>query len=160
MSSTQGQFKNEDPNLASSDKWRLMVGDLVLLSRRIHDFSIPGIYSEGIDGPSPGDTMLSIASERVTFDPVVFTFTIDESWYNWQTIYDWIRSNANKDLPVTQDIIIELLDGLNRPTGFKLTMMESRPTALDNVLLDVDAEVPRLVSTVTIKYQDMIPSRA
>lgn len=160
MSSNEGKFKNENPNLAASDKWRLMIGDLILLSRRIHDFSVPGIYSEGIDGPSPGDTLLSISSERVTFDPVVFTFTIDEDWVNWQTIYDWIRNNAGKDLPDTKDIVIELLDNVNRPTGFKITLLEARATGLDNVLLDVDAEVPRLICTVTIKYQDMLPSRS
>jgi len=160
MSSTQTQFRNEDPNIASSEKWRLMIGNLILLTRRIHDFSVPGIYSEGVDGPSPGDVMYSISSERVTFDPVVFTFVIDESWYNWQTIYDWIRSNANKDLPVTHDIIIELLDGVNNPTGFRIVLTEARATGLDNVLLDVDGEVPRLVCTVTIKYQDMTPERS
>lgn len=160
MSNTEAQFKNENPNLAGSDKWRLMIGNLVLLSRRIHDFSVPGIYSEGIDGPGPGPLMTSFASERVTFDPVVFTFSIDEEWENWQTIYDWIRGNAEADLPRTEDIIIELLNSVNRPTGFKIVLTEARPTALDNVLLDADHEVVRLVSTVTIKYQDMVPQRS
>lgn len=160
MSSTEGKFKDENPNFAASDKWRCVVGDLVLFSRRIHDFSVPGVYSEGIEGPSPGDTLLQIPSERLTFDPIVFTFVIDEDWKNWESLYNWIVSNANADLPRTQDIYIDLLTNLNRPTGLKLLLEDSRPTALDNVLLDVDGEVPQLVCTVTIKYQKMTPQRS
>lgn len=151
------QFNNENPNFASSDKWRLSIGDLVLLTRSIHDFSIPGVYSEGIDGPSPGVVLSSISSERLTFDPIVFTFVIDEGWKNWLQLYTWIASNVEKDDPLTRDITIELLDNLNRPIGLQLVLEDSRPTALDNVLVDVDAAVPQLVTTVTFKYQIMKP---
>lgn len=154
------QFKNENPNFAASDKWRLSIGDLVLVSRNIHDFSIPGLYSEGIDGPSPGDVLVSIPSERITYDPVVFTFVIDEDWKTWLMLHNWIRSNVGKDLPVSKDITIDLLDNLNRPIGLTLVLQDSRPTALDNVLVDVDAAVPQLVSTVTFKFQEMVPSLA
>lgn len=153
------QFKNENPNFAASDKWRLSIGDLVLVSRNIHDFSIPGLYSEGIDGPSPGSVLVSIPSERITYDPVVFTFVIDEDWESWLQLHNWIRSNVDLDLPVSKDITIELLDNLNRPIGLTLVLEESRPTALDNVLVDVDAAVPQLVTTVTFKFQQMSPIR-
>lgn len=153
------QFKNENPNFAASDKWRLVIGDLILLSRSVHDFSVPGIYSEGIDGPSPGNVMNKIGSERVTFDPVVFTFVIDENWQNWQSIFDWIVGNSKADWPVEKDITIQLLDNLNRPIGLTLILELSRPTSLDNVLLDVDAEVPQLTSTVTFQYVNMTYQR-
>lgn len=153
------QFKNENPNFAASDKWRLTIGDLVLLSRNIHDFSIPGVYSEGIEGPAPGSVLNSIPSERLTYDPIVFTFVIDESWYNWEQIYNWIASNAGSDLAVSRDITIELLDNMNRPVGLQLLLEEGRPTALDNVLVDVDASVPQLVTTVTFKYLKLTPTR-
>lgn len=154
------QFKNENPNFAASDKWRLSIGDLVLLTRSIHDFSIPGVYSEGIDGPSPGDVLLSISSERLTYDPIVFTFVIDEEWKTWMQIYNWIQSNVRKDDPVVKDITIELLDNMNRPIGLQLLLEAARPTALDNVLVDVDAAVPQLVTTVTFKYQMLTPMTA
>uniref|UniRef100_A0AAU8KWP4 Tail completion and sheath stabilizer protein n=1 Tax=Serratia phage Kevin TaxID=3161161 RepID=A0AAU8KWP4_9CAUD len=160
MSTPEGKFKDENPNLAASDKWRCVVGDLVLFSRRIHDFSIPGVYSEGIDGPSPGETMFPIASERLTFDPVVFTFVIDEDWRNWESLISWIIGNVGKDVPVEKDIYIELLTNLNRPTGLKLLLQDCRPTALDNVMLDVDGEVPQLVCTVTFKFQMLVPQRS
>lgn len=153
------KFKNENPNFAASDKWRLTIGDLVLLSRSIHDFSIPGVYSEGIDGPSPGSVLNSISSERMTFDPVVFTFIVDEEWRNWEQLFNWIRSNAEGDIPVDKDITIELLNNLNRPVGLSLTMQDSRPTALDNVLVDVDGEVPQLTCTVTFKFIKLVPTR-
>ncbi|CAB5508899.1 Phage tail completion protein [Salmonella phage Se_EM3] len=153
------QFKNENPNFAASDKWRLTIGDLILLTRSIHDFSIPGVYSEGIEGPSPGDVLNSIPSERLTYDPIVFTFVIDESWYNWEQIYNWIASNAGSDLAVNRDITIDLLDNMNRPVGLQLLLEEARPTALDNVLVDVDAAVPQLVTTVTFKYLKLTPTR-
>lgn len=153
------QFKNENPNFAASDKWRLTIGDLILLTRSIHDFSIPGVYSEGIEGPSPGDVLNSIPSERLTYDPIVFTFVIDESWYNWEQIYNWIASNAGSDLAVSRDITIDLLDNMNRPVGLQLLLEEGRPTALDNVLVDVDAAVPQLVTTVTFKYLKLTPTR-
>lgn len=159
MSNIEGNFKDENQNFAASDKWRCIVGDLVLFSRRIHDFSVPGVYSEGIEGPSPGDTLLQIPSERLTFDPIVFTFVIDEDWKNWESLYNWIVNNAGSDQPREQDIYIELLTNVNRPTGLKLLLENSRPTALDNVLLDVDGEVSQLVCTVTIKYQRMRPER-
>ncbi|ATW66795.1 tail completion protein [Escherichia phage FEC14] len=153
------QFKNENPNFAASDKWRLTIGDLILLTRSIHDFSIPGVYSEGIEGPSPGDVLNSIPSERLTYDPIVFTFVIDESWYNWEQIYNWIASNAGSDLAVSRDITIDLLNNMNRPVGLQLLLEEARPTALDNVLVDVDAAVPQLVTTVTFKYLKLTPTR-
>lgn len=153
------QFKNENPNFAASDKWRLVIGDLILLTRSIHDFSIPGVYSEGIDGPSPGSVLNSIPSERLTYDPIVFTFVIDEAWYNWETIYNWIASNAESDNAVSKDITIDLLDNMSRPVGLSLRLEEARPTALDNVLVDVDGEVPQLVTTVTFKYIKLVPTR-
>lgn len=154
------QFKHDDPNYAASDKWRLTIGDLVLLTRSIHDFSIPGVYSEGIDGPSPGNVLNSIPSERLTYDPIVFTFVIDEGWINWETIYNWISSNSSSDQAVSKDIMIDLLDNMNRPVGMQLLLEEARPTALDNVLVDVDAAVPQLVTTVTFKYLKMTPTRS
>lgn len=154
------QFKNENPNFAASDKWRLTIGELVLLTRNIHDFSIPGVYSEGIDGPSPGDVLVSISSERLTYDPIVFTFVIDEDWKSWLSVYNWIKGNVGKDDPVVKDITIQLLDNLNRPIGLSLILEDARPTALDNVLVDVDAAVPQLVTTVTFKYQMMTPEMA
>ncbi|AHZ60167.1 putative tail completion protein [Dickeya phage phiDP23.1] len=154
------QFKNENPNFAASDKWRLSIGDLTLVSRNIHDFSIPGLYSEGIDGPSPGDVLVSIPSERLTYDPIVFTFVIDEDWKSWLQIHNWIKSNVGLDMPVSKDIVIELLDNLNRPIGLTLVLEDARPTALDNVLVDVDAAVPQLVTTVTFKFQQMVPQLA
>ena len=59
---------------------------------------------------------------------------------------------------MSKDITIDLLDNLNRPIGLTLVLQDSRPTALDNVLVDVDAAVPQLVSTVTFKFQEMVPS--
>ena len=153
------QFKNENPNFAASDKWRLVIGDLILLSRSIHDFSIPGVYSEGIDGPSPGNVLNSIPSERLTYDPIVFTFVIDEEWINWETLYNWIASNAAADDAVSRDITIDLLDNLGRPVGLSLQLIEARPTALDNVLVDVDGSTPQLTTTVTFKYIQLIPQR-
>lgn len=159
MSNSSVKFKHDNPNYAASDKWRLTIGDLVLLSRSVHDFSIPGVYSEGIDGPSPGDVLNSIPSERLTYDPIVFTFVIDEDWVNWETVYNWIASNAGADIAVSKDITIELLNNMNRPVGLQLLLEEARPTALDNVLVDVDASVPQLVTTVTFKYLKLTPTR-
>lgn len=157
---TSKQFKNENPNFAASDKWRLTIGDLVLLSRNIHDFSVPGIFSEGIDGPAPGIVLNPIPSERVTYDPVVFTFVIDEDWENWIAIHEWMVSNAAADDATYKDITIEILNNLNRPIGLKLVLEECRPTALDNVLMDVDGEVPQLTSTVTFRFLKMTPVRS
>ncbi|WPJ72032.1 hypothetical protein DEEACLCL_00007 [Salmonella phage CRW-SP2] len=157
MSST---FKNENPNFTASDKWRLTIGDLILLSRSVHDFSVPGVFSEGIDGPAPGSVMNPIPSERLTFDPVVFTFIIDEEWENWTQLYSWIVKNAESDDATYKDITIDILNNLNRPIGLQFRLEECRPTALDNVLLDVDGEVPQLVCTVTFKFLKMTPVRA
>lgn len=157
---TSKQFKNENPNFAASDKWRLTIGDLVLLSRNIHDFSVPGVFSEGIDGPAPGIVLNPIPSERVTYDPVVFTFVIDEEWENWMAIHEWIVNNAAADDATYKDITIEILNNLNRPIGLKFVLEECRPTALDNVLMDVDGEVPQLTSTVTFRFLKMTPVRS
>lgn len=153
-------FKNENPNFTASDKWILTIGDLVLLTRSVHDFSVPGVFSDGIDGPAPGNILNSIASERLTFDPVVFTFIIDEEWRNWTEIFDWIVKNTTSDDAIYKDITIEMLNNVNRPVGVKFLLEDCRPTALDNVLLDVDGDIPQLTSTVTFKFLRMTPIRA
>lgn len=153
------QFQNENQNFASSNKWRLAIGDLVAFTRKVHDFSVPGCYSEGFDGPSPGNVMGSFTSERITYDPLVFTFLLDEDWKNWTEIFDWIVSNTEVDDPVVKDITIDLLDNRNRNLGIRVVFTEARPSALDNVMLDVDGEVPQLMSTATFKYQQMLIER-
>ena len=62
-------------------------------------------------------------------------------------------------MAVSKDITIELLNNMNRPVGLQLLLEEARPTALDNVLVDVDASVPQLVTTVTFKYLKLTPTR-
>lgn len=156
---TNIKFRNDTQNHVASNNWRLTIGDLVLFTRSVHDFSIPGIYSEGIDGPSPGNVLNQISSERLTFDPIVFTFVIDGEWRNWQSVFDWVVRNSELDDPICKDMSIELLNGLNRPIGLRLDLIEARPTALDNVLMDVDGEVPQLVTTATFRYLKMIPNR-
>lgn len=151
------KFRSENPNHAASDKWRLSVGSLILFTRKIHDFSVPGVYSEGLEAPSPGNTLNSIASDRVTYDPIVFTFVIDEDWKNWLEIFNWIISNTKSDIPREEDITIELLDNQNRPVGMKLILQDARPTTLEAAVLDVDGDSPEMVTTCTFKYIQMTP---
>lgn len=159
MSDSTGKFKNQNPNNAASDKWRLTIGDLVLVTRKVHDFSIPGVYSEGVEGPSPGNILNQISSDRLTFDPLIFTFIVDEDWENWYQIYMWIVNNSKANIPLEKDILVEMLDNQNRPVGMRIVIENSRPTAVDNVILDVDGDNPFLVTTVTFRYQQMLPKK-
>lgn len=149
------KYQSENPNNAASDKWRLSIGSLILFSRKIHDFSVPGIYSDGLEAPSPGNVLNSMSSDRVTFDPIVFTFVIDEDWGNWLEIFNWIISNTQKDIPREEDITIELLDNQNRPVGLKILLQEARPTSLEAAVLDADGDSHAMVTTCTFKYIKM-----
>ncbi|AWY10155.1 tail completion protein [Vibrio phage VAP7] len=148
---------NPNPNDASSDKWRLFFEglDLILFSQKVTGFDIPDISSMGIRGPSPDPILFDAHGDRVEFSPVNFIFVVDENYANYKKLFEWLKTNAGKNIPVTRNFTVELLDNRGKQQNVTLEFQHGRPTALGSFQLDTTAETPTLLCTLTMNFQDM-----
>lgn len=152
-------MSNLSPNTndAASDKWRLTFEglELILFSQKVIGFDIPDVSCMGTKGPS-GDHVLSLVSgDRMEYSQVNFMFVVDEDYANYRTLFNWMKSNCKKDLPVERDFAVDLLNNRGQNQGVSLDFEHARPTSLGSFTLDTSGAEPVLICTVTLDFQDM-----
>lgn len=148
--------KGQNPDNAASNKWMLSMGgqrSLELMTRKTMNFEIPGISSEGSEGPRVGNVMMDMGSDTIVHEPLMFTFIVDADYGNYKTIRQWMVENSKSGIMKREDATITLLNSRGQPQGVSLSYMGCRPTSLSAVTLDTIGE-PVLLCTVMLKYLD------
>jgi len=142
-------------NDTSSDKWILILSeDLKLVGNKVNDFDLPGINADGTIGPrGGGNTMLNIPGDTLTFDPITFTFKVDEDYTNYIQALKYLIDNVKSYDPF-REVVVMLLDNMNQPSGTEFRYSGSRASNLGGISLDVNATIRTLSCTITIMFQE------
>lgn len=142
-----------DPNDASSDKWLLLLPNgLGLVSNKTTDFDLPGINTDGTIGPRGGSpNMLSIPSDTLTWDPIVFTFIVDETYANYIEIIKMQFAQLTKEEhEYLFDCTVSPLSNRGRDQGLEFNYLDCRISNVSTVALDTTANVKTLTCTMTM----------
>lgn len=144
-----------DPNEASSDKWLLtMPGNLQLMSAKATNFDLPGFNAEGTVGPKGGfDTLLPIPGDTITFDPMVFTYLVDEGYENYIQVASKLVDNVRKEpSELFFDCSIIPLNNRGNDQKLEFRYQDCRVTGISTVAYDNTAGIRALTCTVTIQF--------
>lgn len=142
-----------DPNDAASDKWLLLLpGGLSLISNKTTDFDLPGVNTDGTVGPRGGaSNMLSIPSDTLTWDPIVFTFIVDETYSNYIEVLKLQFSQLTGDEHTYLfDCTVMPLSNRGRDQGLEFNYLDCRVSNISTVALDTTANVKTLTCTMTL----------
>ena len=151
-------FSDLDPNDASSDKWLLVMSTgLKLLGRKVNSFDLPGINADGTIGPKGGgNTLMQVPSDTIIFDPIVFTFIVDETYENYiaavKQVLMAVTSGEFRD--VFFDVDIVPLNNRRKDINLTFKYMNARATNISTVSYDTNADVRTLTCTMTIMFED------
>ena len=124
---------------------------------------IPGITLEGIDQPSPMQSIWRPGT-KMQFAPMSISFGVDEEMLNYKEIFNWMiglaptrNSQQYADLKATQESLVS--DGTlvvltsNNNEGLAITFENLFPTDLSEIQFRAtDADVPVIVATATFRY--------
>lgn len=148
-----------DPNDASSSKWMMILPigkGLELVANKTTDFEVPGMSADGTIGPRVGSTMLVVPADTIFFDPITFTFIVDESYENYIAIAGHlVRTPKLETSEIFFDVTIKPLTNTGRDTGLEFIFMDTMLANLSAVSLDNNASVKTLTCTATLKFQNL-----
>lgn len=142
-----------DPNDAASDKWLLVLpSGLSLVSNKTTDFDIPGVNADGTVGPrGGGSSMLSVPGDTVTWDPIVFTFIVDETYANYIEVLRLLLKQINgTEDEYLFDCTVMPLSNRGKAQGIEFNYLNCRVSNLSTVTLDVNANIKTLTCTMTV----------
>lgn len=147
-----------DYNDASSNKWLMVLPfDLNLVARKVTDFEIPGVSADGTIGPRvSSSTMMIIPADTIFFDPVVYTFIVDESYENYITLMSKLLNTPKSQADqIFFDFTVMPLSNTGRPTGVEFVYMNAMLSNMSTISLENNASVKTLTCTVTLKFENM-----
>lgn len=153
-------LSNYQQNDASSDSWLLILpfGDLRLIARKTTDFDMPGVNAEGTIGPRFGGVAtFNVSSDTVYFDPVVFTFIVDENYKNYNAMLARILRTPKMEMEeVYFQFTVVPLSNTKKDMNVSYTYLDATLSNLSTVSLDTTAGVKTLTCTATFKFGGMI----
>ena len=158
------------PSFAQADKFLLSFARLPNMTFMCQEVNLPGVNlnpakqpTQSVDAPLPGS--------KFKFEPMTVTFLIDEDFFSWTSIFDWLQGIGfpdssqeyanlplqsklamNSQKPQYSDATLCYFDNQNNPVmSVEFNLMF--PTGLSGVQFDVKqpATTP-LTATATFQY--------
>lgn len=158
---------NNRTNFLQNNGYVLSVPKFPDLGFYTTSFVLPGMLLPTVPTNNPFST-LPIPGDRVSYEPMVFTFIIDENLENFQALSEWIKSiayateypdytdYAKKDEYATlgeQDISVSILSSANNPVKV-FTFVNAVPVSLQGeTFTSQDANTNYLYGQVTFEYE-------
>lgn len=79
-----------DLNFLSPNGFMLNIDRTPKVSFYTQEVNLPGMSIPALETPTTLAS-ISIPSDKINFDPLVFTFIVDEQMDNWYELYKWMR---------------------------------------------------------------------
>lgn len=132
--------------------------------------NIPGVSVDSAIRSTP-TLETSYPSNKINYDDLNITFTIDESLESWKQMYDWFRSMAYHDVKVKNNLlqqfggkvvcdgILTVMSALNNPL-LRVQFANMYPTSLSDIQFDTKTSADEiLTASVSFKYThfDILP---
>lgn len=156
----------ENTSFLQPTKYQLSFARMPHLTYFCQTFSLPGISTSEIIRNTPF-VDLKIPGDKVQYEPLDFTFIVDEDLRTWLELHNWItglsfpknfdqyrrlkREYANYGGTVS-DAIITIMSNKNTP-NIRVTFKDSFPTDVSSITFDytMDANMT-LTATASFKY--------
>ena len=150
MTSLTDQPKNINP--LADVQFRFDVAALPNTSFFIQTVNLPGIALEAQTVAVPQLQNLSRHTGIITYEALDVTFMIDEYLKNWQEVYEWMISDANK---YTSAVLTIVSSSMN-PT-LEIHFKDIFPTSLSEIAFDSTTTDPVYqIATVAFNYTEYI----
>jgi hypothetical protein len=135
--------------------------------------NLPGVSVDPITRSTP-TLETSYPSNKINYEDLQITFTIDEAMESWKQMYEWFRTMAYHDQKIKKDLmeqyggklvsdgILTVLSSLNNPL-FRIQFADMYPVSLSDVQFDTKTSADDiLTASVTFKYThfDILPLNA
>jgi hypothetical protein len=129
------------------------------------EVNIPGVELGAVNRATPFLDMFSPGT-KLTYEPLVITFTIDEELQSWKDMYNWFISIADpdgfegRDHPRElqnnkhlSDATLTVLSALNNPL-LRIEFTNCFPVSMTDIQFDTKSDADHIVTcTATFKYQ-------
>ena len=155
----------ENTNLLQSTKFLLTFDRIRTTQYFCQTVNLPGVSLGEVSRATPFLDMYSPGT-KLTYDPLVVEFILDEELQGWKNIYDWFLSMADPDgfekrdgsreLQTNKhfsDATLSILSGLNNPL-VRIHYSNLFPLSISDIRFDTTQSADTiLTATATFRYQ-------
>lgn len=93
-----------------------------------------------------------VPGDQVSYEPLDMTFVLDEDMKNYTEVFNWIKSNAEENVPVKHDLILSILTSHNN-VNKQIQFVDAIPTSLGGVEFSTQVDtIDYLQSTISFRY--------
>jgi len=150
-------FVPDEFNTARPNNYQLTFQRLPGVMFHLQNVTLPSMTISEIDLPNPMVEMM-IASSGISYDNLSISFMVDEGFYNWQEIYDWMKDIWHPENGSTGDIrdqvseaYLHILSNNGNPIR-EIIFHNCWPTVLSAIEMTTMAEAEPIVCDVDISY--------
>lgn len=143
----------ENYNPMYNTNFRLEIVGAPQLNFFMQNVNLPSINSAGIETPYK-NFVKPIQSDRIDYDPLNVTFTVDEDLENYLFLFNWMKDSAYKERPIdfTKDITLHLLTN-NKTQNIKVIFYDAFPVSLGELSFDSTVTDPTpIICTCMFRY--------
>ena len=155
----------ENTNLLQSTKFLLTFDRIRTTQYFCQTVNLPGVTLGEVSRATPFLDMYSPGT-KLTYDPLVVEFILDEELQGWKNMYDWFLSMADPDgfekrdgsreLQTNKhfsDATLSILSGLNNPL-VRIHYTNLFPLSISDIRFDTTQSADTiLTATATFRYQ-------
>jgi hypothetical protein len=155
----------ENTNLLQSTKFLLTFDRIRTTQYFCQTVNLPGVSLGEVSRATPFLDMYSPGT-KLTYDPLVVEFILDEELQGWKNMYDWFLSMADPDgfekrdgsreLQTNKhfsDATLSILSGLNNPL-VRIHYTNLFPLSISDIRFDTTQSADTiLTATATFRYQ-------
>jgi hypothetical protein len=155
----------ENTNLLQSTKFLLTFDRIRTTQYFCQTVNLPGVSLGEVSRATPFLDMYSPGT-KLTYDPLVVEFILDEELQGWKNLYDWMLSMADpdgfekrdgsKELQNNKhfsDATLSVLSGLNNPL-LRIHYSNLFPLSISDIRFDTTQSADTIMTaTATFRYQ-------
>tara|TARA_B110000483_G_scaffold87137_1_gene107583 strand:- start:31 stop:498 length:468 start_codon:yes stop_codon:yes gene_type:complete len=93
-----------------------------------------------------------VPGDKVSYEPLDMSFVIDEDMKNYTEVFNWIKSNADENVPAKHDLILSILTSHNN-VNKQIKFVNAMPTSLGGVEFNTQVDtIDYLQSAISFRY--------
>lgn len=159
-----------DLNFLSPNGFMLSIDRTPKVSFYTQEVNLPGLSIASLDTPTALSS-ISIPSDKLNFEPLVFTFIVDEQMENWLELFRWMRglghpesyeqytTENNRSFRQMaelernySDVTLQVLGSNNLPVR-TFRFVDCFPTSIGGITFNsTNTDVQYATATVTLEY--------
>lgn len=146
-------------NQAIGTQFKLEIPDFKEVNYFVQTTELPGMTMSGVDTPYDNHAT-NMPSNRIEYDPLNFTFLVDEDFENYNRMRLWMHEIVKTEpvVKALKNITLHVLDGNKKPIR-GIRFFGAYPTMISAIPLESsNSDAVPVVCNGTIRYQffDMV----